>query len=202
MNKIDHYISRSELFAQPILIHVRNLVHTCCPEVEETIKWSFPHFVYNGANLLSMAAFKRHCSVIFWLADQMDDPHGILQKVGQRSGMGNLGKITSLEELPTDDVLIAYINHAMQLNDMGVKQKRTDKTDAVAPLQVPDTLAAAIAGSQAALSTWERLPRSAQKDYILWIEEAKTETTRTRRIDTAIEWLEEGKQRNWKYMKK
>jgi hypothetical protein len=65
--RIDDYIAKSQDFARPILEHLRDLVHKACPEVEETMKWSFPHFDYKGM-MCSMAAFKQHCAFGFWKA--------------------------------------------------------------------------------------------------------------------------------------
>src|SRR5688572_32247585 len=112
---IDAYIKRSAPFARPIMEHLRELVHKACPQVEETIKWGFPHFEYKGI-LCSMAAFKQHCSFGFWKATLMDDPNNILERVGKTS-MGSLGALTSKKDLPADKVIIAYIKEAMKLND-------------------------------------------------------------------------------------
>jgi hypothetical protein len=49
---------------------LRDLVHKACPEVEETMKWSFPHFDYKGM-MCSMAAFKQYCAFGFWKASSI-----------------------------------------------------------------------------------------------------------------------------------
>ncbi|MGB5139924.1 MAG: DUF1801 domain-containing protein, partial [Candidatus Zixiibacteriota bacterium] len=63
--RVDAYIKNSADFAKPILNRLRKLVHTACPDCEETMKWSFPHFDYKGM-LCSMASFKQHCAFGFW----------------------------------------------------------------------------------------------------------------------------------------
>ncbi|MBA2563407.1 MAG: DUF1801 domain-containing protein, partial [Chitinophagaceae bacterium] len=105
--RIDAYINKAAPFAQPILHHIRQLVHKACPQVEETIKWSFPHFDYKGM-LCNMAAMKQHCSFGFWKASLMADPEKLLNKIGN-TGMGSFGKITSLNDLPSDKILVSYI---------------------------------------------------------------------------------------------
>ena len=197
--RIDNYISKSAAFAQPILKHLRQLVHKACPGVEETMKWSFPHFDYKGS-MCSMASFKNHCAFGFWKGAIMKDSDGVLHEQGN-SGMGSLGKITSLKDLPNDKTLIAYIKEAIQLNEDGVKlppRKKTEQKD----LLVPSSLATALKKNKKAQTVFEAFSPSHKKEYIEWITEAKTEETRNKRMATALEWLAEGKSRNWKYERK
>ena len=109
--RIDQYIKNSASFAQPILLHLRDLIHRSHPDVEETIKWSMPFFVHEGKILCFMASFKQHCSFGFWKSENLHDPDHILQKVG-KTAMGSLGKIRSMEDLPSDKVMIDYIKRA------------------------------------------------------------------------------------------
>jgi len=104
--RIDDYISKSAEFAKPILNYLRDIVHTACPDVNETMKWSFPNYEYSGSILCSMASFKQHCSFGFWLGSLMTDPDNLLQKVGEKTSMGNFGPIKSIEDLPPADIMI------------------------------------------------------------------------------------------------
>jgi uncharacterized protein YdeI (YjbR/CyaY-like superfamily) len=192
--RIDAYIAKSAAFARPILNHLRKVVHSTCPDVEETMKWSFPHFMYKGM-LCSMAAFKEHCSFGFWknsLIVQNGD--GAVEK-----SMGQLGRITKLSDLPTQKVLVGYINEAMKLNEAGIKTLRP-KPKTSKEIVVPDDLAAALGRNKAARATFDGFSPSHKREYIEWITEAKTDATRTRRLETALEWMAEGKARHWKYM--
>jgi len=117
--RIDAYIKKSAPFAQPVLTHLRELVHTSCPKVEETIKWGFPHFDYHGI-LCSMAAFKQHCSFGFWKAALMKNTDGRIE-VADKHSMGHLGKLTSLKDLPSDKIMKSYIQEAMMLNETDTK---------------------------------------------------------------------------------
>ncbi len=200
MNIIDAYIDKSEEFAQPILHHLRKLVHEACPEVVEKMKWSFPVFEYKGRILCNMAAFKKHCSFGFWLANSMSDPLKILEAEEGRTGMGQLGKIQRLDDLPDDNILISYIHEAMQLTDSGAKLERR-KADPKAEIVIPEDLQERMNQSPKARATFEKFSNSNKREYVEWINGAKTEPTRLKRLDTTIEWLEEGKVRNWKYLK-
>jgi len=195
-SRVDKYIAGAADFAQPILRKMRELVRKACPAVEETMKWSFPHFEYKGI-LCSMASFKHHCSFAFWKAAAMKDPYGILHKTGE-SGMGHLGKLRSLDDLPEESILISYVKHAATLNDEGSKNRRP-KPRARVEFEIPQYFLKALKKNRKAFAAFEAFSPSNRRDCVEWVVEAKTEETRQRRIATAIEWMEEGKIRNWKY---
>lgn len=198
---IDAYISKSADFAKPILNHIRELVHKTCPGVEEKLKWSFPHFDYKGEMMCSMAAFKQHAVFGFWKASLMKDPV-LVETAKSEVAMGHLGRLTSVKDLPPDKKMIAWIKEAILLNDKGIKlaakPKATDKKE----LTIPDYFIKALAKNKKAKQVFESFAFSHKKEYVQWITEAKTEDTRNKRMTTALEWLNEGKSRNWKYERK
>jgi uncharacterized protein YdeI (YjbR/CyaY-like superfamily) len=198
--RIDEYISRSAPFAQPILNHLRNLIHRSCPDVVETVKWSFPHFEYSGEILCHMASFKKHCSFGFWKASIMSDPHKLLQTVG-KTAMGHLGQITDISELPKDEILLEYINEAARLNKEGIKLPAKPKSVGKTETAVPDYILSALEENKKALATFQNFSPSNRREYLEWITDAKSEATRIKRLETAIEWMAEGKIRHWKYVK-
>ncbi len=199
--RVDTYIANAQPFARPILERLRALVHRGCPDVEETIKWGMPSFDYKGP-FCSMASFKQHAVFGFWKDKLLRDPKGYLTVRGTQegSGMGNLGKITSLKDLPPASVILDFIEQAKRLNDEGVKIGRPQQKEKK-PLKIPTYFTAALKQNKKALATFEAFSYSHKKEYVEWITEAKTEETRQRRIQTTIEWLAEGKPRNWKHMK-
>lgn len=197
--RVDAYIAKSQEFAKPILKHFRELVHKACPDVEETIKWSFASFNYKGP-LCSMASFKQHCAIGFWKAVLMKDTK-LIANAKSESAMGHLGRITSLKDLPKDKVLIAYLKEAAKLNADGVKLSAKPKSKEKKELVVPDYFTKIIKRNKKSLETFGNFSYSNKKEYVEWITEAKTEETRNKRIAAAIEWLAEGKVRNWKYVK-
>ncbi|MBS1667579.1 MAG: YdeI/OmpD-associated family protein [Bacteroidetes bacterium] len=195
--RIGAYISQSADFAKPILNHFRSLVHKTCPEVEETMKWSFPHFDYKGM-MCSMAAFKQHCAFNFWKAALLKDGKKLLEN--REEAMGSFGRITSLKDLPSDKIIIGYIKEAMLLNEKNLKVQKP-KVANNKELMVPQYLSDSFKKNKKALSTFENFSTSNKKEYINWITEAKTEETRKKRLAQAVEWMEEGKIKNWKYIK-
>lgn len=196
IEKIDGYIENSADFAKPILNHLRELVHQACPDVEEKWKWSFPNFDYKGP-FCSMAGFKQHCSFGFWKASLMKDEHKILNAGNE--AMGQMGRLTSLESLPPDDVMIAYIKEAKELNDKGIKLPSKPKNTEKKELVIPEYLTTALEENAHAQETFESFSYSHKKEYVEWITEAKTEETRNKRLEKAIEQMSAGKSRHWKY---
>lgn len=197
--RIDAYINNAEDFAKPILRRLRLTVHKACPDVQETMKWSFPHFDYNGI-MCSMAAFKAHCVFGFWKAPLMKDRHKLMNKTGAGEAMGHFGKITGLADLPDESILLSYIKEAAKLNEEGIKIER--KLKPKKELKVPTFFLESLKKNKKALVTFDNFSQSAKREYVDWVTEAGTEETRTKRLETAVEWMSEGKQRNWKYMKK
>jgi uncharacterized protein YdeI (YjbR/CyaY-like superfamily) len=190
--RIDAYIERQAAFAQPILRHLRDILREACPDCEETLKWSSPTFMYKGKILAGFAAFKAHATFGFWSGSQVleADPK-------QASAMGQFGRLASLDDLPPRAVLIDLTRKAMRLVDEGVKPIR-DKHKKP-PFTVPQDLRAAIDAVPAAKATFDAFPPSQQREYADWVSEAKRDETRAKRLAQSVEWLAEGKRRNWKY---
>jgi uncharacterized protein YdeI (YjbR/CyaY-like superfamily) len=199
---IDAYIAKSADFAKPVLNHIRELVHKTCPEAEEKMKWSFPHFDYKGEMMCSMAAFKQHAAFGFWKAALMKDP-ALAETAKSEVAMGHLGRITSLKDLPPDKKIVAWIKEAMKLNEQGIKVAKPKPTATERKeLVVPDYFVKALSKNKKAKQVFENFAYSHRKEYLQWITEAKTEETRDKRMATALEWMAEGKGRNWKYERK
>jgi len=219
--RVDAYIAKSAGFARPILTHLRELVHATVPEVTEEVKWGMPAFSYKGM-MVGFAAFKEHAALNFWKHKL------IFGEERPDDAMGSFGRITTLADLPADEVLAGYLREAKRLNDEGVRAPPREKPaeerkepavpdDLVAALEtspaamehfekfsprepaVPDDLLAALETNPAAMEHFEKFSPSKRKDYVEWITEAKSGATRKKRLDTAVEWIAEGKGRNWKY---
>jgi uncharacterized protein YdeI (YjbR/CyaY-like superfamily) len=196
---VDAYIAKAAPFAQPILWHVRELVHKAAPGVEEVIKWSRPFFMYRGIILGNMSAFKAHCSFGLW----GEEITAKMRADGATSneGMGTFGRLETLKDLPGDKKLLAYIQQAVAAIDEGTRTKSYTRPPRVAKpeLDVPADLAAALKKNKAAQKVFDAFAPSHQREYIAWITEAKREETRASRVTQTVDWLAEGKRRNWKY---
>ncbi|HET6639354.1 MAG TPA: YdeI/OmpD-associated family protein [Gemmatimonadota bacterium] len=188
--RVDAYIEKSADFAQPILTRLREVVHSVCPDVEETIKWGAPYFDYKGP-VCGMAAFKRHCAFVFW-KDKL-----VVENPSDEA-MGQLGRIESLSDLPPKKTLTAWLKKAIKLNEQGVKAPRSIRPPRP-PVEVPSDLEKALEKNARARAAFDAFSPSHRREYVEWIAEAKREETRRKRLATAIEWMAEGKPRHWKY---
>jgi uncharacterized protein YdeI (YjbR/CyaY-like superfamily) len=201
-SKVDAYMAKAQPFAQPILVHLRELVHKACPDVEETIKWSRPFFEYRGAILCNMSAFKRHCSFGFW----GEEIGAVLldEQALRGDAMGSLGRIASVKDLPADKLMLGWIRQAAAFiangqytSPIAARQKVVKAPKQAA--EVPPELASALNKNKKAAAAFAAFSPSCKREYVEWIADAKRPETRSKRIATAIEWIAEGKQRKWKY---
>ena len=200
--KIDLYIAKSKPFAQPILIHIRELIHKACPNVQETIKWSRPFFEYKGVILGNMSAFNEHCSFGFW----GEEISSVLReaKVLQPDAMGSLGRLTHIDDLPSDRQMLDLLRNAVSFIDSGHYTSpiaaRNKVVKAPKPaIEPPPEFIKALKANKKASAAFAAFSPSCKREYVEWIADAKRAETRDTRIATAVEWISEGKQRNWKY---
>ena len=197
--KVDEYIAKAADFAKPVLEHWRQLIHDNCPDVIEAIKWGFPHFDYKGDFMCVIASYKNHCSLTFLKAELMNDPR-LKDSKALKPIQRFLGKVTGLSDLPSDEEFIGMLKEAMALNEKGIKVI-APKSDKPKVLETPDCFSEKLAGNAKSKSVYESKSDSFRKDYIIWISDAKTDATRQKRMEEAIEWIAEGKGRFWKYEK-
>lgn len=198
--RVDAYIAKAAPFAQPVMEHLRGLVHKACTGVEETMKWSMPFFVYRGQIVAHMAAFKAHCSFGVWgkeiVAAMREDGLAV------KGGMGEFGKISSLKDLPKDSVVLGYLRQAAALVEDGAKTFPKRGTKKAKPeAEVPAELAAALKKNKTAAKVFREASPGFRRDYVEWVADAKREETKVKRVAQAVEWMAEGKARNWKYEK-
>ena len=193
--RFDEYIEEAQPFARPILKRLRKVVHAAVPDVQENWKWSNPAFDYKGI-FCSMAAFKQHCIFGFWKHQLLID-RGVIDPGD--TIFGHRGRITSVDDLPTDKELTKILKAAAELNDQGIKSERP-KAVPKPPVKVPSYLKKALDGNKKAAATFAAFSPSHKREYVEWVTEAKSEDTRNRRLAQAVEWMAHGKPRNWKYM--
>jgi uncharacterized protein YdeI (YjbR/CyaY-like superfamily) len=197
--RVDAYIEKAAPFAQPVLTHLRELIHQACPRVTESVKWGMPFFLQQEVILCHMAAFKQHCAFGFWGPEMKK----VLKKDGLHSSdaMGVLGRITSLKDLPSDKEMLAYMRHAAELVESGQRTKSIERPAKKAPknVHVPAELAAALKKNKTATKVFENFSPSCRREYAEWIAQAKRPDTKQKRVSQAVEWIAEGKSRNWKY---
>jgi len=193
--RIDAYIERAAPFAQPILAHLRAVVHAACPGAQETIKWSMPFFLHGEHILGYMVAFKQHCAFGLWKG------RGLVQGREPGEGAGQFGRLATLKDLPPKRELVQILRQAVAAIDARTASPpapRARGAKKAAPA-VPAALADALKRNEVARQTFDGFSPSQRFEYIEWIAEAKRPETCARRVTQTIEWLGEGKTRNWQY---
>ncbi|HRX86604.1 MAG TPA: YdeI/OmpD-associated family protein [Phycisphaerae bacterium] len=204
--KVDAYIAKAPEYAQPILTRIRTLFHRACPEITEEMKWNAPHFTHHGL-VAGMVAFKQHIRFGFWKGKLLAASDPAFAEMGD-SDM-SAGKFSKVAELPSDRKLTAMIKAAVKFNAEAAASKSTPakksakaaakKKKVARTVTVPPDLRAALSKNKKAQATFDAFSYSHKKEYVEWINEAKRDETRQRRLAQAITWLSEGKSRNWKY---
>lgn len=192
--RVDAYIANAAEFARPLLAQVREVVHAACPDVEETLKWGMPSFTWRGKILCGMAAFKQHMTLWFWNGET------VVGDAGRGEAMGQFGRITGKADLPGKRELRGYVKHAMALAESGAGRPAKKSPPRPGPA-VPDDLSAALRRDAKARATFDGFAPGYRREYIEWIQQARREDTRARRLAQAVEWMAQGRPRNWKYMK-
>lgn len=194
-SKVEEYIATSEDFAKPILKHLQQIIHETCSDVEEDIKWGTPHYGYKGDHLCMMGGFKNHCSFSLYKAEFMKDK-AIQDSVKAGKKFGFMDKIKSVADLPSKNILVAYIKEAMAINEKGIK-KVMPKSDKPKVIETPDYFTKELSKNTKAKTVFESKSPSFRKNYLIWITDAKTDDTRQKRIEQSLEWIAEGKGRFW-----
>lgn len=195
--RVDAYIADAADFAAPVLSRFRSLVHQSSPDITETIKWNSPFFEYNKGLLCGMVEFKAHCALLFWNGGDLSK---WMKQAGQPAiDFKALSKITGTADLPSDKVLLTALKAAMEFRSSSNPKAKQPRKPAK-EIEIPADLKKALASDKQASTNFKKFPPSHRREYVEWITEAKRPETREKRIKTAIEWLSEGKQRNWKYM--
>jgi uncharacterized protein YdeI (YjbR/CyaY-like superfamily) len=190
---VDAYIKKAPPFAKPILKQLRKIIHKGCPKVTEDIKWGAPFYLYQDRVLCATMGFKAHCALVFWKSGL------IKKKMGKKAEveLKRLRRISALAELLSERELLAYVKLAMHFNEPGTKLP--PRKERPTPVKAPRDLTVALRANPKALATFNAFTPTRKKDYIYWITGAKTKETRERRLETAVDWMAEGKSRNWKY---
>lgn len=195
--RVDAFIEKSADFAKPVLIHIREVVHKASPLINETIKWGMPFFDYKGP-VCMMAAFKQHCAFGFWKASRLNDPQGLLKGSDDEASAGSFGRINSLADLPSDEALIGFVHQVIAMNESGVKEPKKPSVPK-AEIPMPDDFGKLLETNTSALANFVNFSPSKKREYLEWFVDAKSDATREKRMQQALEWIAEGKSRNWKY---
>jgi uncharacterized protein YdeI (YjbR/CyaY-like superfamily) len=192
----DRYIEKAHAFAQPILRRARELVHASRDDVEEALKWGHPSFLVGGKIICGMAAFKEHCVFGFWHQSVNEEIRG--ESAAVRAALLDRGCLTRADQLPSAKIVAKYVQRSIEAYAASKPAIKRDTTKKPEP-KTPADLVAALKKHKQAAQHWQDFSPSKRREYAEWLESAKKAETRAQRLATALEWIGEGKGRNWKY---
>ena len=167
-------------------------------ELEEGIKWGAPCYMYQGQNVVGIAAFKSYVGLWFFQGSLLEDKEGFL--INAQEGVTKAlrqWRFMSIQEIQKAPVT-AYIYEAIENFRLGYKVLPTQKP---VDISIPDKLAHAIQSDTEASIGWGSLPPSHKREYTEYVAEAKKEETQNRRIEKVLDMLRKRQGLNDKYRK-
>lgn len=190
---IDEGIASAEPFAKAICKKLRAIILKAEPGIIEDWKWG-PNY-YKDGMVCGFWYFKKHCSIVFYQGALLKDKKKVLQM-----NEGNLHnrhiKYTDVNQID-EKLLIEYITEAVINNEKGLKITEAKDKTVIIPADFKKLLL-----KNKALKNFDAMSYSKRKDYVMWIEGAKQDATRTKRIDLAIAKIKENIGMNDHYAKK
>jgi len=189
--KISAYIEKANDEQKEILNRLRVFFLQEEFSITEDWKWGAPN--YNSKGMICwLAYFKNHVGVNFFKGSLIEDLHGMYDEACMDKGNRQI-KFRSVTDV-VEIKLKHYLYEAIKLNKEETKvQAKKIST------YIPVDLAEAFLSHPKAKAFFESLAAGYKRDYVEWITTSKQEKTRLKRLTTTIEWLSEGKKKNWKY---
>ena len=190
---VEEYIETNAHYAEELTV-LRNIINTT--DVDETIKWSMPTYCVNGKNVLGIGAFKNHFCLWFHNGVFLKDQHNLLINAQENKTKAlRQMRFQSMEDI-NKNVILEYINEAIENQRLGKEIKPTRKTK---PVVIPKELLASLNANSALKDQFKTLTPSCQREYCEYISEAKRDDTKARRLDKIIPMIINGKGLNDKY---
>jgi len=187
--QINSYIAEQPEWQRRLLVRLRQLIHAHDTEVEETWRWNAPGFDHGGI-MIGLHGFKTCVSVWFHKGALLKDTHGLFVLTEKDEERG-IRKYKVNEGEPINEKAFAdLVKQAVKLNGAGTKLG--DAKPASKALVVPPELENCLKKDEEAWEHWENFNHSHKKEYVEWIDDAKKDETRKRRIAQALEMIREG----------
>jgi len=173
-----------------VLIELRTIVAET--DLTENLKWSFPTYTYNGANVLILSAFREYASISFFKGVLLEDSKNLLQSPGENSQAVRLFKFTKVAQVKEfSDDLKSFIREAINLEATGKKVDfKSENPD------FPPELVIRFDEDPLLKLAFETLTPGRQRGYLLFFNGAKQTTTRANRIDKYVPLIMQGKGMN------
>lgn len=191
--RVDEVIGKSPEWAQAILNELRSIILSC--GLEETVKWGAPIYVHHG-NVVGIVALKNYVSLWFYEGATLSDPDKVLIASSEKTKALRQIRFANVKEVDRDQIK-RYVNEAALNMEKGIK---TEMPKVKVP-PVPELLKEAFNKEPELKGFFDNLAPSHRREYIQFIDEAKREETKIRRLEKSLQLMREGKDLNAKYKK-
>lgn len=186
---IDEYIERTEgTFAHPILTRVHEIIMETAPNIEKAIKWGAPSYEFNGL-MMSTLKFKSFAAVWFHKGAFFDDPKNLLQASSDDTKYMRKYILHSIDELD-EDGLKGLIREAIKYQESDSELKVPEKSEKEKLFS--DLLEEALSKDSKAKANFENFTDYKKQEFIEYIETAKRDATKQRRLKKSMGLIRQG----------
>lgn len=164
--------------------------------LKKEFKWGNTIYTYKGKKLIAWAGFKNFFSLWFYNGVFLEDKYKVLVSgtEGKTKALRQW-RFTNLQEMDSTRIL-AYIHESIQTIDAG-KEIKIEKI--TAPIEINTILKEALSNNKSLDASFKSLTASKQREYNMYIAEAKQDKTKSSRIEKIIPLILGGKGLNDKY---
>jgi len=189
---VDQYIEKNVTW-EAALKYLRNIIKET--GLKETVKWGMPVYCRNNKNIVGIGAFKSYVGLWFYQGALLNDPHKLLinAQEGVTKALRQI-RYASVDDI-NSDVLKQYILEAIE----NQKKGKEIKPNTSKPLIIPGELKKTLTEDQKLKACFEKFTLSKQREFAEYIEEAKREGTKLKRLEKIIPLIRDGIGLNDKY---
>lgn len=189
---VDDYIDGADQW-QDELRQLRAILQSTV--LEETVKWGAPCYTHHGKNLVGIGAFKSYFGLWFYQGALLSDPEKVLINAQEEKTKAlRQWRFESKKSIKTR-LIKKYVAEAIKLQDAGMEIKPSRNK----PLQIPAELNAALSKNDTASQCFAQLTKGRQREYAEYIESAKRDETKQKRLEKILPMIEAGKGLHDKY---
>lgn len=154
----------------------------------KTVKWGADVYTYNGKNVVSYGGFKNFFTLWFHNGVFLKDKYRVLinAQEGKTKSLRQW-RFTSMKEID-EKKITEYVREAIEIEKQGLKIAPVRST----PVEMPELFATALHKNKKLQSAFDKLTPGRQKEYLLYITEAKQEATKLKRLEKITPMILEG----------
>lgn len=193
MDKIETYIAKHTKWTDELSLLRKILLEA---NLEESIKWGAPVYMFENKNIIGIGAFKNHCALWFFKGAMLEDPKNLLFNAQK-----DKTKLLRQYRISTDsDINIPYLKKLIQ------SAIHIEKSGVIIPkappkkVSIPDLLLDKMDEDLELRTAFSQFTPSKQREFCEYIEQAKRMNTKISRLQKIILLIKSGKSLYQKYM--